>query len=249
MPSLEWGALAEEQTIELCEVKLRFDGTYTSMISIVIACGLLTNFGPLDLSSQPLPPLYHPFPHMNGLTFVCSPPPKPDPLASPRTSPKRDKQPMRPAEPPPTFLVVSFLDFEECKSFLVRPTDINGEPSFCYVDSTIPKSTVVAYSLARTPSSATPIKTPWVLPVTISSSVNTNTPNQTVHQVGERSFFPRVLALSCSAWVSANSRRRGLIALLADAGGPMSRCGQKAREVVVGNIAILRLSVASMFKR
>ena len=38
VPSLEWGALAEEHTIELCEVKLRFDGMYMSMISIIVAC-------------------------------------------------------------------------------------------------------------------------------------------------------------------------------------------------------------------
>jgi len=41
VPPLEWGALAEEQTIELCEVKLRFDGTYMSMISITVAYELL----------------------------------------------------------------------------------------------------------------------------------------------------------------------------------------------------------------
>lgn len=41
IPLLEWGPLAEEHTIELCEVKLRFDGMYTSMILIAVACGLL----------------------------------------------------------------------------------------------------------------------------------------------------------------------------------------------------------------
>lgn len=116
LPPLEWGALAEEQTIELCEVKLRFDGTHMSMISITVAYELLKyGFEMLGLISQPLPPLHPLFPYMSGLTFVCSPPPKPDPSTSPRTSPKRDKQPMRPAEPPPTFLVASFLDFEECR--------------------------------------------------------------------------------------------------------------------------------------
>ncbi|KAF8559768.1 hypothetical protein OG21DRAFT_1402239 [Imleria badia] len=186
VPSLEWGALAEEQTIELCEVKLRFDGTLMSLIS------------------QPLPPLHHPFPCMSGLTFVCSPPPKPDPSASPRTSPKREKQPLRPAEHPPTFLVASFLDFEEY--------------------STIPKSTVVAYTLGRAQSSTAPTKTAW-----------------TIHQVGERSFFPHVLALSCPAWVSINPRKRGLIALLAGSGGHMSRRKLNAMEVVVGNIVVLRV--------
>ncbi|KAH0827179.1 hypothetical protein J3R83DRAFT_4871 [Lanmaoa asiatica] len=182
VPSLEWGALAEEQTIELCEVKLRFDGMYSGLVS------------------QPLPPLHHPSPHMSGLTFICSPPLKPDPSASPRTSPKRDKQPIRPAEPPPTFLVASFLDFEEY--------------------NTIPKSTVVAYTLARAPSSAVPAKTAWV---------------------GERSCFPCVLALSCPAWVSTNPRKRGLTALLVDADGPLSRRSQKARQVMIGNIVVLRL--------
>lgn len=42
-PPLEWGALAEEQTIELCEVKLRFDGMYTSMALIPVPCGLLNH--------------------------------------------------------------------------------------------------------------------------------------------------------------------------------------------------------------
>lgn len=41
VPSLEWGALAEEQIIELCEVKLRFDGMYMSTISITVVCKLL----------------------------------------------------------------------------------------------------------------------------------------------------------------------------------------------------------------
>jgi hypothetical protein len=41
VPPLEWGALAEEQTIELCEVKLRFDGMYMSTISITVVCELL----------------------------------------------------------------------------------------------------------------------------------------------------------------------------------------------------------------
>lgn len=117
VPSLEWGALAEEQTIELCEVKLRFDGMYMSMISITVTCELLSmDFGKLGLISQPLPPFHQPFPHMSGLTFVCSPPPKSDPSASPRTSPKRDKQPIRPAETLSAFLVASFLDFEECRA-------------------------------------------------------------------------------------------------------------------------------------
>lgn len=43
VPPLEWGALAEEQTIELCEVKLRFDGMYMSTISITVVCELLTH--------------------------------------------------------------------------------------------------------------------------------------------------------------------------------------------------------------
>ncbi|KAF8136567.1 hypothetical protein EV363DRAFT_1395672 [Boletus edulis] len=185
-PLLEWGAQAEEQTIELCEVKLRFDGTYMSMIS------------------QPLPPLYHPFPRMSSLTFVCSPHQKPDPSASPRTSPKSNKQPIRPVEPPPTFLVASFLDFEEY--------------------STVPKSAVVAYTLARTPSSAALTKTTW-----------------TTHQVGERSFSPHILVLSCPPCVSALPQKRGLIALLANASGPMTRRSHNAMEVVVGNIVILRV--------
>ncbi|KAG6376336.1 hypothetical protein JVT61DRAFT_2317 [Boletus reticuloceps] len=185
-PILEWGAQAEEQTIELCEVKLRFDGMYMSMIS------------------QPLPPLYHPFPRMSSLTFICSPPPKPDPSASPRTSPKSNKQPVRPVEPPPTFLVASFLDFEEY--------------------STVPKSAVVAYTLARAPSSAALTKTTW-----------------TTHQVGERSFFPHVLVLSCPPCVSTLPQKRGLIALLANASGPMTRRSHNAMEVVVGNIVILRV--------
>ncbi|KAF9246326.1 hypothetical protein BU15DRAFT_39687 [Melanogaster broomeanus] len=186
-PPLNWGAQAEEQTIELCEVKLRFDGMNISLIS------------------QPLPPLHHPSPHLTGLTFVCTPPPKPDPTTSPRTSPKKDKQPGRPmTEPPATFLVASFLDFEDY--------------------STVPKSVIVAYTLARTPPAATPIKIAW-----------------TTHHVGERSFFPRVLTLSCPGWVPTNVRKGVVVALLADTGGSASRGTQKAREVAVGNIAILQL--------
>ncbi|KIK96331.1 hypothetical protein PAXRUDRAFT_10898 [Paxillus rubicundulus Ve08.2h10] len=113
-PPLEWGAQAEEQTIELCEVKLRLEGMNMNLIS------------------QPLPPLHHPSPHLTGLMFVCTPPPKPDPTTSPRASPKKDKQPMRSmTESPPTFLVASFLDFEDY--------------------STVPKSDMVAYTLAQAP--------------------------------------------------------------------------------------------------
>lgn len=45
VPPLEWGALTEEQTIELCEVKLRFDGMYMSMISTApsVLCELLNH--------------------------------------------------------------------------------------------------------------------------------------------------------------------------------------------------------------
>ncbi|KAF9227689.1 hypothetical protein BS17DRAFT_693359 [Gyrodon lividus] len=186
-PPLEWGAQAEEQTIELCEVKLRFDGMNINLIS------------------QPLPPLHHPSPHLTGLTFVCTPPPKPDPTTSPRTSPKKDKQLARPmTEPPSTFLVASFLDFEDY--------------------STVPKSDVVAYILARTPSSAMPAKMAW-----------------TTLQVGKRSFFPRVLTLSCPGWVPTNVRKGVVVALLADTGGPVSRGGQRVREVTVGNIVVLQL--------
>jgi len=38
------------------------------------------------------------------------------------------------------------------------------------------------------------------------------------------------------------------MALLADAGGPISRRSQKATEVVVGNVVVLRLCVAMMYK-
>ncbi|KAH0830757.1 hypothetical protein J3R83DRAFT_2237 [Lanmaoa asiatica] len=97
---------------------------------------------------------------------------------------------------------------------------MNCKPLFYYVDNTIPKSTVVAYTLARAPSSAVPAKTAWV---------------------GERLCFPCVLALSCPAWVSTNPRKRGLTALLVDADGPLSRRSQKARQVMIGNIVVLRL--------
>ncbi|KAL4067943.1 hypothetical protein V8B97DRAFT_2021711 [Scleroderma yunnanense] len=99
LPHLDWGALAEELTIELCEVKLRFDGTAISIIS------------------HPLPPLHHPSPHLTNLAFICTPPPKLDPNTSPRASPKKDKQPGRlMSEPAATFLVASFLDCDDHSS-------------------------------------------------------------------------------------------------------------------------------------
>ena len=255
VPSLEWGALAEEQTIELCEVKLRFDGVSMSMISITVARELLNmNCGILGLISQPLPPLHHPFPLMSGLTFVCSPPQKPDPSASPRTSPKRDKQPTRQVEPSSTFLVASFLDFEECRATIFhgysqRSADVDCElpRPFCHADNTIPKSAVVTYTLGRASPSATSIKTAWVLPDDIVMII-TNPVEQTTHQVGERSFFPHTLVLSCPAWTSTHPRKRGLIALLANASGPMSRRSQHAMEVVVGNMAVLRLYITMSYK-
>jgi len=35
-PPLDWGALAEELTIELCEVKFRFDGSVMGMSTIAV---------------------------------------------------------------------------------------------------------------------------------------------------------------------------------------------------------------------
>ncbi|KIJ69307.1 hypothetical protein HYDPIDRAFT_185128 [Hydnomerulius pinastri MD-312] len=186
-PPLEWGALAEEPTIELCEVKLRFDGVN------------------MNLRSHPLPPLHHPTPHLTGLMFVCTPPPKLDPTTSPQTSPKKDKQPPRPViEPSSTYLVASFLDFDNY--------------------STVPKSEMIVYTLARVPPSGSPVKVAW-----------------STRQVGERSFFPRVLTLSAPGWVPTNVKKAAVVALLADTGGPVSRGGQKVKEVAVGNITVLQL--------
>lgn len=99
LPPLDWGALTEELTIELCEVNLRFDGSAMS------------------IKSNPLPPLHHPSPHLTNLAFTCTPPPKLDPNNSPRASPKKDKQPGRPiSEPATTFLVASFLDCDDYSS-------------------------------------------------------------------------------------------------------------------------------------
>ncbi|KAG6336414.1 hypothetical protein ID866_2687 [Astraeus odoratus] len=94
LPPLEWGALAEELTIELCEVKIRFDGWTISLLS------------------NPLPPLHHSSPHLTNLAFTCIPPSMPDPSISPRASPKKDKQPVR-HEPTSIFLVASFLDCDD----------------------------------------------------------------------------------------------------------------------------------------
>ncbi|KAG2157205.1 hypothetical protein DEU56DRAFT_763462 [Suillus clintonianus] len=121
-PLLDWNAYEEEQMIELCEVKLRFDG----------AC--------MAIVTAPLPPIYHPGPCLTNFVFVSVPGSKPDASTSPKSSPKKDKQPQRGhLEPTTAYLVASFLDFEEYAS--------------------LPKSRIVAYSIVRVipPSS----KIPW----------------------------------------------------------------------------------------
>ncbi|OJA14296.1 hypothetical protein AZE42_10485 [Rhizopogon vesiculosus] len=111
-PLLDWNAYEEEHMIELCEVKLRFDGMFMAM------------------ASAPLPPIHHPGPCLTNFVFISVPMPKPDPSTSPKASPKKDKQPQRSQlEPVMTYLVASFLDFEDFTS--------------------MPKSCVVAYSLVR----------------------------------------------------------------------------------------------------
>ncbi|KAI6036281.1 hypothetical protein BKA83DRAFT_4160694 [Pisolithus microcarpus] len=122
-PPLDWGALAEEQTIELCEVKLRFDGSAISLIS------------------YPLTPIYHSSLHLTNLAFTCTPPPKPDPSASPKSSPRKDKQPARPTTDTAAIsLLVSFFDYDDYNS--------------------IPKSEMTSYSISRISPSPT-VKTSW----------------------------------------------------------------------------------------
>ncbi|KAI6118877.1 hypothetical protein EV401DRAFT_1862628 [Pisolithus croceorrhizus] len=122
-PPLDWGALAEEQTIELCEVKLRFDGSAISLIS------------------YPLTPIYHSSLHLTNLEFTCAPLPKPDPSASPKSSPRKDKQPARPiTDTAAIYLVVSFFDYDDYNS--------------------IPKSEMMSYSVSRIPPSPT-VKSYW----------------------------------------------------------------------------------------
>ncbi|KAG1754658.1 hypothetical protein EDB19DRAFT_1667565 [Suillus lakei] len=97
-PLLDWNSYEEEQMIELCEVKLRFDGSCMAILTV------------------PLPPIYHPGPCLTNFVFVSVPASKPDISTSPKASPKKDKQPQRgQVEPPTAYLVASFLDFEECK--------------------------------------------------------------------------------------------------------------------------------------
>ncbi|KAG0707666.1 hypothetical protein DFH29DRAFT_592452 [Suillus ampliporus] len=116
-PLLDWNAYEEEHMIELCEVKLRFDGVYMSIVT------------------APLPPLYHPGPCLTNFVFVSTPGSKPD--TSPKTSPMKDKQPQRSQlEPTTAYLVASFLDFEDYTSLpksrivaysIVRVTSPNGK--------------------------------------------------------------------------------------------------------------------------
>ncbi|KAG2349785.1 hypothetical protein BDR05DRAFT_872639 [Suillus weaverae] len=111
-PLLDWNSYEEEQMIELCEVKLRFDGSCMSILTV------------------PLPPIYPPGPCLTNFVFVSVPGSKPDASTSPKSSPKKDRQPQRAQlEPPTAYLVASFLDFEEYAS--------------------LPKSRIVAYSIVR----------------------------------------------------------------------------------------------------
>ncbi|KAG1756683.1 uncharacterized protein EDB91DRAFT_1093918 [Suillus paluster] len=98
-PLLDWNAYEEEHVIELCEVKLRFDGVYMAIVT------------------APLPPLYHTGPCLTNFVFVSAPGSKPDASTSPKASPKKDKQPQRTQlEPTTAYLVASFLDFEDYTS-------------------------------------------------------------------------------------------------------------------------------------
>ncbi|KAG1772774.1 hypothetical protein EDD22DRAFT_860009 [Suillus occidentalis] len=98
-PLLDWNSYEEEQTIELCEVKLRFDG--------------LSMF----VFAAPLSPIYHPGPCLTSLVFVSVPGSRPDTLTSPKASPAKDKQPQRgQLELLTGYLVASFLNFEEYAS-------------------------------------------------------------------------------------------------------------------------------------
>jgi hypothetical protein len=111
-PLLDWNSYEEEQMIELCEVKLRFDG----LCMLIIA--------------TPISPIYHPGPCLTNFMFVSVPGSKPDVSTSPKASPMKDKQLQRgQLELPTTYLVASFLDFEEYAS--------------------LPKSRIVAYSMVR----------------------------------------------------------------------------------------------------
>ncbi|KAG2078225.1 hypothetical protein BDR04DRAFT_1087976 [Suillus decipiens] len=121
-PLLDWNSYEEEQMIELCEVKLRFDGLCMSIIT------------------APLLPIYHPGPCLTNFVFVSVPGSKPDTSTSPKASPMKDKESQRgQLELPKTYLVASFLDFEEYAS--------------------LPKSRIVVYSIVRvTPPNG---KIPW----------------------------------------------------------------------------------------
>ncbi|KAH7922096.1 hypothetical protein BV22DRAFT_1095214 [Leucogyrophana mollusca] len=90
--SIDWDAWGEESTIDLCEVKLRFDGMIMSLIS------------------NPLPPLHHTQAKLTNLLFVCTPF-----RSDPTSSPRKDKQAPRnhPPELASTYLVATFLDFED----------------------------------------------------------------------------------------------------------------------------------------
>ncbi|KAH7913732.1 hypothetical protein BJ138DRAFT_1145401 [Hygrophoropsis aurantiaca] len=89
---IDWETWGEESTIDLCEVKLKFDAIQMLM----------------NLISNPLPPLHCPPEKLTNLLFVSTPPFRSDP-----SSPRKDKTSLRnhPPELASTYLVATFLDF------------------------------------------------------------------------------------------------------------------------------------------
>ncbi|EGO18642.1 hypothetical protein SERLADRAFT_418835 [Serpula lacrymans var. lacrymans S7.9] len=94
-PSPEWESSGEEAAIELCEVKLSFDGTIFS------------------LKSKPLPSIHYSTRSVIQLTFICPPALKPQASNPSLQSPKKDgkSQENTSTESNVMYLVAGYLDF------------------------------------------------------------------------------------------------------------------------------------------
>jgi hypothetical protein len=121
IPSVEWEAWGEEATIDLCEVQLGFDGTSISTVASLLEMTIVLTHIISGISTIPLPPLYHSSGlQLSQLSFVCGPPPYPNPAKSP-TSMKIVKTTNRTSETQvedqgQIYLVASFIDFGNCES-------------------------------------------------------------------------------------------------------------------------------------
>ncbi|KII88403.1 hypothetical protein PLICRDRAFT_41563 [Plicaturopsis crispa FD-325 SS-3] len=215
--STEWESWGEESVIELCEVRLNFDGDSMS------------------LATNPLPSIRHNAADMSDLAFICTPPlqtpapadpstsptlsakkspkvsPKKSPIVSPKKSPamsprktKADEATYAETARGQFYLASTFLDFGDY--------------------SAPPRSQLVLHSFSRNTASSNHGQSKW-----------------STHLEASRSWTSGVLAFCSPCIPSSNHQPYGLYTYVLDTAGTLPRKGQKAKDVTIGSITVLKL--------